>query len=181
MSVSSLAEVAFLRRTDVELPNARGPAAPVMAPGRIELVNTATPNAQTAITAALKVVVTYIPTEVLMLYVAVLAAIRVPGQTYRRSLIVFYTFLIFTPVVVWLVYAAKCKGGGKPLPLAPRNWPIWEMFAAAVAYGAWAFAFSDNPFVGFSWYSSALAGVVILIVSTLLGLLAPIFQRPISG
>ena len=181
MSVSSLADVAFVRRTDVEVPNVPNAGPPDLLTRRIELVNTPTPGAQTSISTALKVIATYIPTEVLTLYVAVIAAIRTPGQIDRGLSIAFYSFLIITPVVVWLVYAAKCKGGGKPLPLAPRTWPMWEMFAAAVAYAAWAFALSDNPFSISTWYSSALAGVVVLIVSTLLGLLAPIFQRPINA
>ena len=180
MSVSSLADVAFVRRTDVEVPNIPNAGSADPLTRRIELVNTPTPNAQTSISTALKVIATYIPTEVLTLYVAVLAALRTPGQTDNRLSVTFYSFLIVTPVVVWLVYAAKCKGGGKPLPLTPKSWPVWEMFAAAVAYAAWAFAMSDNPFSVFTWYSSALAGVVVLIVSTLLGLLAPIFQRPIN-
>jgi len=181
MSVSSLADVAFLRRTDVEVPNVptTGPADPLTR--RLELVNTPTPDAQTSISIALKVIATYIPSEVLTLYVAVIAAIRTPGQMDRGMSIAFYSFLVITPLVVWLVYAAKCKGAGKPLPLPPRTWPLWEMFAAAVAYAAWAFALSDNPFSIFDWYSSALAGVIVMIVSTSLGLLAPVFQRPINA
>lgn len=66
----------------------------------------------------------------------------------------------------------------KPLPLAPRAWPMWEMFAATVAYVAWAFVLPNSPFQQFQdWYSSALAGVVVLAATTILGLLAPVVQR----
>lgn len=165
--------------------------APAIAPASVfkktEAVTAGTPEAQTAVTTALKVIATYIPTEVLTLYVAVLAAIRVPNQTGQQTLadkrpleIVFYVFLAATPLIVWLVYAAKCKGGGKPLPWAFRSWPLWEMAGATVAYAAWAFSLSENPFVFASWYSSAVAAIVVLIVSTVLGLLAPLFQRPLN-
>jgi hypothetical protein len=180
MSISSVAEVAFVRRTDVNLPQLPTTSKAATAFDKIELVTSGTPNAQTALSTTLKVIVTYIPTEVLTLYVAVLAAIRVPSRTDVRPLrIAFYGFLVATPLVVWLVYAAKCKGGGKGLPLTPRTWPLWEMLAAALAYAAWALALSDNPFS--NWYSPGLSAIVVLVVSTLLGLVAPIFQRPIKA
>jgi hypothetical protein len=180
MSVISMAEVAFVRRTDVALP-LRDPAA--VAPGatRFEVAATAIPDVQSAVTGALKVIATYIPTEVLTLYVAVLAAIRAPEPANKDLKLAFYGFLIITPLVMWLVYAAKCKAAGKRLPLAPRSWPLWEMFASTVAYTAWALTLAENPFAVSSWYSPALAAVVVLIVSTFVGLLAPLFQRPIQS
>jgi hypothetical protein len=89
-------------------------------------------------------------------------------------------FLGATPVVVWLVYAAKIKAAQKRVPLAPGTWPIWEMFAATVAYCAWALALPNTPFTEYSWYSSALSGVIVLVTSTFLGLLAPFFQRALG-
>lgn len=184
MSISSMTNVAYVRRTDVKTANVSANAAPKTI-GQIELATGGTPESQNAATAALTVIVTYIPTEVLTLYIAVLAAIQDPARKTSRSLwAAFYCFLIGTPIIVWLVYAAKVSTAGKPLPLAPRTWPLWEMFAATVAYAAWAFALPDSPFNrDFSayWYSPALAGVIVLIVSTLLGLLAPIFQRPLPA
>jgi hypothetical protein len=183
MSIASMTNVAYVRRADVHVPHA---APSGMAPttlNQLEAAAEGTPGSQNAMTTALKVIVTYIPTEVLTLYVAVLAAIQVPNGTPSRSLyITFYCFLAGTPLIVWLVYAAKVKSGGKPLPLAPRKWPLWEMCAATVAYTAWAFALPDSPFKSFTnWYTPALAGVVVLIISALLGLLAPLFQRPLPA
>ncbi|MGB9110661.1 MAG: hypothetical protein WCC39_18390 [Telluria sp.] len=43
---------------------------------------------------------------------------------------------------------------------------------------AWAFALPLSPFAQFDWYSSAIASIAGLVVSTLLGLMAPLFQRP---
>jgi hypothetical protein len=59
----------------------------------------------------------------------------------------------------------------------PTQWPIWEMVAATVAFAAWGFALPDNPFKGAGWYSPALAGIGVLVISGALGLLAPIFKR----
>jgi hypothetical protein len=55
------------------------------------------------------------------------------------------------------------------------------MFAATFAFCAWAFALPNTPFQVFaSWYSAGLAGISVLLASTVLGLLAPLFQRPLG-
>jgi cation transport ATPase len=129
---------------------------------------------------ALRVLFGYIPIEVLTLYVAFVAALHQPGKITIADNITFIAFLFVTPIVVWLAYAATVKGAKKPLPIQPSQWPVWEMFAATVAYFAWAFALPDSPFSSRPWYSSALAGVVVLVASSALGLLAPLFQIPIK-
>lgn len=183
MSISSMTNVAFTRRADVNVPRVAPANAAPQTLNQLELATADNVNSQSAVTTALKVIVSYIPTEVLTLYVAVLAAIQDPNRKSYNSLwAAFYFFLIATPLVVWLVYAAKVRAAGKPLPLAPRTWPLWEMFAATVAYAAWAFALPESPFKYYeNWYTPALAGVIVLIISTLLGLLAPLFQRPIPA
>jgi bacteriorhodopsin len=113
------------------------------------------------------------------LYVAVLAALHQPGTIRQAEWNTFLAFFVATPIVVWLLYAAKVKGAQKPLPVAFSQWPLWEMFAGTVAYFAWAFALPNTPLSVYSWYSSAVAGIIVLLASTILGLLAPLFQRPI--
>ena len=129
---------------------------------------------------AFNVLFGYIPTEVITLYVAVLAAIQTGGDVATQGdWITFWSFLAATPVVVWLVYGAKLKGARKSIPARISTWPVWEMSAATIAFSAWAFALPHSPFMKFDWYSSALSGVAVLIVSTVLGLLSPFFQRPL--
>lgn len=122
----------------------------------------------------------YIPTEVLTLYVAVLAAVQQGDKVTPANWLAFWIFLFATPVIVWLVYGAKLEALQKPLPLKFGAWPVWEMFAAMAAYTAWAFALPHSPFTEYGWYSSALSGLAVLVASTLLGLLAPFFQKPLS-
>jgi hypothetical protein len=177
-----MASVAFVRREDVDLPKVAAANAAPNSLEKIELATAGTTESQTAATTALKVIATYIPTEVLTLYVAVVAAIRVPNaENFPALWKTFYCFLVATPIILWLVYAAKCVAAQKPVPISPRAWPLWEMFAATLGYAAWAFALPQNPFQQESWYSSALAGVIVMIVSTLLGLLAPLFSRPLHS
>ncbi len=60
------------------------------------------------------------------------------------------------------------------------QWPVWEMMAATLAYAAWAFALPSTPFTQFTWYSPGLAGALVPVVSTVLGSVAPLFQRQLA-
>ena len=199
MSINALANAAATRRTDIvpidEVPAslaqiARASATPPSTTGAPPAAASLEPKASAQIDTALHVLFGYIPTEILTLYVAVLAALQpatkpgdapvphVPTSSEHRA---FWWFAAATPVVVWLTYATKVKAAGKPLPIAFRVVPVWEMIAGTVAYGAWALALPNAPFVGRSWYSPAVAGVAVLVASTVLGLLAPLFQRPLQA
>lgn len=116
----------------------------------------------------------------LTLYVAVLAAVQNGGKVTRSEWSAFWVFLVATPIIVWLVFAAKLKALDKPLPLRVSAWPAWEMAAATIAYAAWAFALPHSPFTQYEWYSSPLSGLAVLITGAVLGLLAPFFQRPLA-
>jgi hypothetical protein len=198
MSINSLANTAVARRPDFSPfeSTPKGVAeiavAAAVTPAADTVPTPPTPpsppktGAQTAIDTAMHVLFGYIPTEILTLYVAVLAAIQQPNRTAqtppsRGEWISFFVFLVATPLVVWLVYGAKIKAAQKPLPISFGTWPIWEMFAATVAYCAWAFALPNTPFTIYSWYTAGLAGITVLVASTVLGLLAPFFQRPLSA
>lgn len=196
MSLNSLANAAYARRTDLT-PINRVPSTvdeiaraarttPLDAPESPEMTasGAAAPlppsGAATSVDTAMRVLFGYIPAEVLTVYVAVMAAVQTPLITVT-DWIVFGSFFAATPLVVWLLFAAKVTAAGKQLPLSFRALPIWEMFAATLAFTAWALGLPHSPFGAFGWYSAALSGLSVLIVSTILGLLAPFFQRPLSA
>jgi hypothetical protein len=189
MSINSLVNSAIARRTDFppfgKAPQtyaemawaANNPPLHATAPAD---ANAPTPSAAPVDT-TMNVITNYIPAEILTCYVAVLAALQsspapTPGvRTSEAQWIAFGIFQAATPVVFWLVYAAKVKGAGKNLPLSFALWPVWEMVASALAFFAWAFGLPNSPFSSLHWYSSAIAAIVVLLASTLLALLAPIF------
>ncbi len=177
MSVSSMMDVAYQQRQEVQ-PTGRGPRTL----GETAQVTGENSETQSPVTAALESIMTYIPSEILVTYVAVVAVIHptVAGETTNSAAadwIVFLVFLILSPVVSWLIYAAKCVNAGKALPGAVAQWPLWEMSAATIAYVIWAATLPETPFGGFSWYSPGLAAIVLLITSMLLGLIAPLIVR----
>jgi|SRR5947209_1499419 len=201
MSINSLANAAAARRPDVrtaDVPQgmAEIAAAAATPPDQAPLQKDTANSTNTA----LNVLFGYIPTEVVTLYVAVAAALQPPTpptagrsaaqvstaavNTATASLqpewIAFWCFFVATPLVVWVVFASKLKEAGKPLPLTYDTWPVWEMMAALISFCAWAFALPSTPFRDFNWYSPALASIAVLLASTILGLLAPLFQRPLG-
>ena len=190
MSINSLANAAAARRPDTvplgHVPRgldeiaAASSTPPSTASSASKPETPPPPSGKGNIETALNVLFGYIPTEVITLYIAVLAAVGVEGKVTQTEWTSFWIFIAATPVVVWLVYGAKLKNLSLPLPLSFGEWPLWEMFAATAAFMAWAFALPQSPFAEFSWYSSALSGVVVLITSAILGLLAPFFQRKLE-
>jgi hypothetical protein len=192
MSINALTNAAMSRRPDFqpanrtpknleEIANAAGGAPPATT-GQDAASSPAI--SATAVGTALQTLTTYIPTEVLTLYVSAVAALGpviIKGHDMGRW-IPFFVFLAATPMIVWIAFATKIKAAGKQIPLHPKRWPIWEMTAATIAYTAWAFALPDSPFLKFKdeWYSPGLAGFLILVVSYGLGILAPLMQRELT-
>lgn len=123
----------------------------------------------------LDMLIRYIPTEAITLYVAALAAVPVlrPAVPAYAPAAIYRAFLILTPVLVIVVYASKrATEGMRPLP-SFRHWPWWEMFAAVVAFAAWGLAVPGNPYAT-SPPAAAAAGLAVIVVSTLLTRIEPI-------
>src|SRR5438067_2041605 len=122
MSINSLSNAALARRPDFE-PQGRTPSslselaaltgpqpAPVNPNGQVGDEKASTTSTNTA----LQTITTYIPTEVLTLYVSAIAVLN----TDRKGLwILFFSFLSATPLVVWIVFATKLKTSGKDIPI----------------------------------------------------------------
>jgi hypothetical protein len=203
MSINALTNAAVARRPDFQpegavptnlteiasaavatpLPVAAAPAAPLGGTPTVA----ASSFASSAPNTALQTLTTYIPTEVLTLYVSAIAALGpLTVKIGMRDLQIgrwlpFWCFFIATPLIVWVAFASKIKAGGKTIPLHPSKWPLWEMTAATIAYVAWTFALPATPFAQESWYSSGLASFLILVVSAGLGIIAPLMQRELPS
>lgn len=185
MSINALTNAAIARRPDFEpadrVPQNRAeiaaasgsPPAPVGGEVQGNGLNT-----------ALQTLTTYIPTEVLTLYVSAVAALSDgtdAAHPWKRWL-PFIAFLAGTPFLVWVAFATKLKTAGKTIPASPKKWPVWEMCAATIAFVAWAFALPATPFAQFTqWYSPSLAGFLVLFVSGILAVVAPLMQSKLSA
>lgn len=170
--------MSLVTMTDLAI-RAREPSA---ARPRSSLVGVAGPDNQSqdatsSVHQTLGLIVAYIPSELLVTYVAVVTAIESDAGTgHTGERIALWLFMALPPSACWMLYATKLKPRGSRLPLRPKFWPYWPMWAAAIASTAWAYTLPATPFAAFSWYQPAVGAVALLLVSMLLGLLAPLFQ-----
>jgi hypothetical protein len=184
VSSYSMASAALARRPDVGTTSR-----PPRTRGDVVDASKGATTEDSTLASAVKLLTTYIPTDVLSLYIAgygVALAIQAEWERTRPNdggpLLSFewwnfWLFLVLTPVITWVVFATKLKADGKSLPLAFRCWPLWEMIAGAIAYTAWTIAIPESPFDGYFWHIDAATGFVAVFISFMLGLFAPLFQR----
>lgn len=126
--------------------------------------------------ASTNILFSYVPVEIIALYVAVIGSLKT-DPLMKAQWISFYIFVFLTPIVLWLIYSAKIKELNKPLPIHPKDWPIWEMIASTLAFITWAFALPGSPFSIYEWYNQSVGGVMVLVTSTVLGLISPFFNK----
>jgi len=126
-------------------------------------------------TSTVQSIATYIPSDVLTVYIAAIAAFGTTTVGSPEAWAAFVVFLIASPVAVWASFATSWRASNSTLPLSPRQWPSFAMAASLLAFAAWAFALPQTPFAVFGWYNSAIAGLVVLITLTVLGVARPLF------
>jgi hypothetical protein len=196
VSINSLTNAALARRTDVFPINrvpagvaeiahaaASNPRVTSASASVLEGQATSTRESADSTQTALHILIDYIPTEVITIYVAAItASASQPNQSTDIAWTFFWIALFMTPVTVLFIFAAKLRNMGLSLPQAfnPKKWPLWEMIAATISFSAWAIGLPKSPFASLSWYNAGIASLCLMLVSTLLGLIAPIFQQPIK-
>jgi hypothetical protein len=75
------------------------------------------------------------------------------------------------------VYASKRSTNGlRPFP-AIKELPWWKMAAATIAFIVWGLAVPGNPYIA-GESGAVVAGFGAVLISTVLSLLEPIFERP---
>jgi uncharacterized membrane protein YfcA len=132
------------------------------------------------VTNTLSMLVKYIPTESITLYVAALSAIEalLSFSPYITSEFVYWFFAILTPILVLVIYFGKRRVANlQPTIPAPWKWPWWKTIAATIAFLIWALAVPSNPYIHGA-LKSALIGFLALFVSTILSVFEPLFNRP---
>ncbi len=112
---------------------------------------------------ALDSIGTYIPTEVMATYLAILAVIPpAPGRPYQW--LMFWAFLAATPIVVWLGVSAAHPGQGLSLPVFEiRLLPWLSIFAASLAFAVFAIGVPGSVVSYVSWYESWMSTAIIIL------------------
>jgi hypothetical protein len=164
MSVYSIAKQEAARRT-ADLPTipATGAPAPPPPPAEPPIAAAAPTVTDAEIGQALQSIATYIPTEVMATYLAILAVI--PGSSeHGYQWLMFWAFFAATPIVVWLSVSAAHPGQGLSLPLtAIRSWPWLSMLAATLAFAVFAAAVPGSVVSDLNWYQPWMATAAIIL------------------
>lgn len=108
----------------------------------------------------------FIPSEVLAVYVPVVAILDLQGDAGRWAIFGFALALI--PLILWLR-----SGADQPLG-RERALAIWLM--ATIAFVAWAAAIPSGPFQTFTEDATRFGGAAVIVVSVLLPLFAAKFK-----
>jgi hypothetical protein len=183
MSINSMTNDELRRRVDfrrqavIQSPVAKDLSAPV--PPATARAATEVAVQDNPVNNTVNALVKYIPTEVVTLYVAAASstqAVRSAVPSFDGR-ITYWAFAVMTPIILLLVYASKRASSGL-ITLPPASqWPWWKMGAATVAFMVWGLAVPGNPYITGD-AGAVMAGFGAIIISTLLSLLEPIFERP---
>lgn len=130
------------------------------------------------VTGSLNLLVKYIPTEVITLYVATLSAAPALQELFPslQTSDIYWGFTIVTPLLLFLVYVNKrATSGLTPVP-DKSLWPWWKLFASMVAFMVWALAVPGNPYVT-GETAAIVAALGAVFISMILNLLEPVFEK----
>jgi hypothetical protein len=172
MSIASMIDTKLVR----ENPPAPPPPAPPAAGGAA-----APPGPVGVSTGIVNQLTRWIPSETILLYVALLAALGtlkpVTGKevyqlNYASRWISLWVFLLVTVLLVLGLSYGKAKRTGKTF-----KWPIFELLVAPLAFMGWAVALPDTPLLDFKGYSTAIGGFSLLAVTVGTAVLAYIFNK----
>jgi hypothetical protein len=96
---------------------------------QLAIADVSPPSGQTqsdasAVQQALTLIVGYIPTEIVVTYVAVVAAIDSAATGSRvGQWVAFWFFLALSPSLCWVLYATNLRMQGRATPMSPKQWP----------------------------------------------------------
>jgi hypothetical protein len=131
-----------------------------------------------AVTNALSVLIKFIPTEVITLYIATLAVLPLLQEqwSFISKYGVYFFYVGLAPILLFAIYIGKRKtaGGLRLLPTTRKEWPIWKMVASAIAFSVWALAVPENGLLEGD-VGGATGAFLAVFISTLLSIADPIF------
>ncbi|HVQ39168.1 MAG TPA: hypothetical protein VMS31_16635 [Pyrinomonadaceae bacterium] len=179
MSINSLTD-SEIRKSKAFREAATGGIVGNVAPDHLAMAVAREAYEDNQVTNALSMLVKYIPTESITLYIAALSAAAALRDFSLRITpkVIYWFFAILTPALVLVIYFGKRKVA-RLHPTIPSllEWPWWKTIAASIAFLIWALAVPSNPYVE-GPLKSALVGFLAVFVSTILSVFEPLFDRP---
>jgi hypothetical protein len=168
MSIASMADLKVARQKAAPVAGATGTRAATPAPVGVS-------------SSIVNQLVTYIPTETIMLYVAYLAALgalkaplgkHLSDASFTSRWIGLGVFAIVSALLALGLTYGKARQSKQTF-----NWPIFEMVTASVAFVAWAAALPDTPLSNFSGYRVEIGAFIVLATTVTIAVVAWIFGK----
>ncbi|MBE0418257.1 MAG: hypothetical protein IBX63_10875 [Coriobacteriia bacterium] len=122
----------------------------------------------------------YIPTESITLYIATVSAwaALVSVMPWLTPVIAYTTFVVITPALMVVLWIRQRALDGQQVKVPLARWPWWRIVASTIAFAVWGLAVPGNPIIAAdSQTGGVVAAFAALVISTLLNLVAPIFER----
>jgi hypothetical protein len=131
------------------------------------------PGTQVDIRGRFDLLTKYIPAETITLFVAAIGAMATIQSQFPGvgMLHLYIAFGALTPLIVFAIALGTHKQAGGGTAFFP---PYWRMAAATIAYLVWAYSV---PGMAEGDAAQILASLGALLISTILSLLEPIFER----
>ncbi len=123
----------------------------------------------------------YIPTESITLYIASISAQAALIEFNITGALMYWVFVVLTPLFLMLLFFHQLADARKEWKIPVGQWPWWKLISSTVAFAVWALAIPGNPIISITAENSAggiVAAFAALLVSTILNLLAPLFEKP---
>ena len=115
-------------------------------------------------------IVRWIPTETIVIYVALLpllAPVTARSPSYVTRWVLFGIVAGLNPVIVFLVTLSKISNTDwKQLQLSKIPRPVFAILSSTVAFAAWAFALPDTPLKDIAGYNTKW-NIAILTITTI--------------
>ncbi|HEV7402970.1 MAG TPA: hypothetical protein VGO11_08595, partial [Chthoniobacteraceae bacterium] len=95
------------------------------------------------------------------------------GEVFQPTSI-YWFYVALTPIVFALTYLGTLRASKSPFPQSVMAWPWWRTIASTIAFGVWALAVPENPYLAMKPAAAPLFALGALVVSSLLSMLEPI-------
>ena len=182
MSINTLTEESLLRSKDYRAKRARDIERDLERNGKMgkapeTAIATAAEKQPPDAKNALSMLIKYIPTESVTLYIAAISASAALLTLGITAKMVYWFFGALTPILLLVIFFGKRRAAKLP-PIPPvKEWPWWETVAATIAFLVWALAVPNNPYIN-GQTQGAIAGFFAIFVSTILSVFENLFKRP---
>ena len=123
-------------------------------------------GAKKALDSAMEKVTSFIPSEVIGIYVAGLGILTPVSD--RGKWLIFFIASALVPIFIWLNWLREKKHAAQDTTVLPTKSVIVLIVLGEVAFTAWAAALPGTPFLSLTEYAMKVGGLSVVILAAVL-------------